>query len=277
MNASATAFDGIARDYDRQFSATQIGRLMRRAVWARCQARFARGSQVLEMNCGTGEDALWLASQGIDVLATDVSPAMLGVAEGKRLRAAGATGAAGWAANGAAGAPATIGSVRFRPLAWEELEALPAQGYDGALSNFGGLNCVADLRGAARGLAGQLRPGAMAVLCVMGPVVPWEWVWFLLHGQPSSAFRRLSGRARWSGIAVHYPSIDKIRRQFAPEFRVLRVSALGALLPPPYVETWIGRYPRALAWLDRMERRFDTVWPLPVLADHYVIELERTA
>jgi SAM-dependent methyltransferase len=266
MNASATAFDVIAPDYDRQFSATQIGSLMRRAVWARCSARFARGSRVLEMNCGTGEDALWLASQGIEVLATDVSTGMLAVAESKRLRAVGAS----------VDAAAGVAAVRFQPLAWEGLSSLPEGGFDGALSNFGGLNCVADLRAAARGLAGKLRPGAVAVLCVMGPVVPWEWAWYLLHGRPATAFRRLSGRAQWSGIPVNYPSIIKIQERFAPEFRVLRVSALGALLPPPYAETWIGRYPRALAWLDRVERRFDTAWPLPLIADHYVIELERT-
>ena len=56
---------------------------MRRAVWARCAARFAPGSRVLEMNCGTGEDALWLVHRGVQVFATDVSPAMLQVAQSK--------------------------------------------------------------------------------------------------------------------------------------------------------------------------------------------------
>ena len=45
---------------------------MRAAVWARCAARFRPGFRILEMNCGTGEDARWLASQGMQVLATDI-------------------------------------------------------------------------------------------------------------------------------------------------------------------------------------------------------------
>jgi len=57
--------------------------------------------------------------------------------------------------------------------------------------------------------------------------------------------------------------------------RPLRVSAIGSLLPPPYTETWTGRFPRAIAALDRVERRFETLWPLPALADHYLMELER--
>ena len=35
------------------------------------------------MNCGTGEDARWLASQGMQVLATDISAPMIEVAQCK--------------------------------------------------------------------------------------------------------------------------------------------------------------------------------------------------
>jgi SAM-dependent methyltransferase len=210
------------------------------------------------MNCGTGEDALWLVHRGVQVFATDVSPAMLQVAQSKLAASPGS-------------APA-----RFGQLAWEELDALDEGPFDGALSNFGGLNCVGDLRGAAQALAGKLRPGATAILCIMGPAVPWEWLWFLAHGKPAAAFRRLRRHgAEWSGITIHYPSIAKTRRAFAPEFTVLRASAVGALLPPPYTEKWMSRFPRSLAALDRLERRFETLAPLPMLADHYLLELAR--
>ena len=76
-------------------------------------------------------------------------------------------------------------------------------------------------------------------------------------------------------MTIHYPSIAKTRRAFAPDFRLLRASALGALLPPPYTEKLLGRFPRVLAGLDRVERRFETLWPLPMLADHYLLEFER--
>jgi SAM-dependent methyltransferase len=248
----------MADGYDGQFTRTTIGTVMRNAVWQRCALRFAAGSRVLEMNCGTGEDALWLARRGVQVLATDASPAMLRVAQQKL------TGTA------------ADGSVRFQQLTWEELDTLGENSFDGALSNFGGLNCVGDLRIAARGLAAKLRPGATAILCIMGPLVPWEWIWFLGHGDPRRAFRRLRrGGALWSGIPIRYPSSAATAQAFAPQFRVLRVSAVGALLPPPYTEKRMGRYPRIIAALDRVERRFDTVWPLPMLADHYLLELER--
>jgi hypothetical protein len=80
----------------------------------------------------------------------------------------------------------------------------------------------------------------------MGPVVPCEWVRFLARGNPSAAFRRLKrGGTQWSGATIRYPSIGETRRAFSPEFQMLRVSAIGSILP------------------------------LPSLADHYLMELER--
>jgi SAM-dependent methyltransferase len=251
------AFDALAAGYDGQFTCTRIGTAMRAAVWARCAARFRPGFRILEMNCGTGEDARWLASNGMQVLATDISPRMIEVAQRKL---------AGVAENQA---------VQFHTLAWEQLGRLEAAPFDGMLSNFGGLNCVADLTGAARNLASALKPGAIAILCIMGPRVPWEWLWFLARGRPGAAFRRLRRSREWSGITVHYPSITATVRAFAPNFRLLRVGAIGALLPPPYTEGSLRRYPRVLAALEHLERRWEDQWPLPQLADHYLLELER--
>jgi SAM-dependent methyltransferase len=259
MAAREYAFDTVAEAYDGQFTRTRIGAAMRAAVWARCAARFRPGFRILEMNCGTGEDARWLASQGMQVLATDISPRMIEVAQRKL---------SGLAENHA---------VQFQMLAWEQLGQLQAAPFDGMLSNFGGLNCVADLTGAAGSLASRLRPGAVAVLCIMGPRVPWEWLWFLAHGRPDAAFRRLRRSREWSGITVRYPSITATVNAFAAHFRLLRVGAIGALLPPPYTEASLGRYPRLLASLERAERRWEDRWPLPQLADHYLLELERLA
>jgi hypothetical protein len=38
---------------------------------------------------------------------------------------------------------------------------------------------------------------------------------------------------------------------------------------------WAEKHPRTLAWLNRWERRLETAPPMPWLADHYVLEMER--
>ncbi|HEV8579338.1 MAG TPA: methyltransferase domain-containing protein [Thermoanaerobaculia bacterium] len=253
------AFDDLATDYDAHFTVTPLGTHLRQAVWRRLDARFSPGDRILELGCGTGEDAVHLASRGVKLLATDASVTMVETARKKVAVARVET------------------NVEVRLLSIEDLETV-GETFDGAFSSFGGLNCVADLAEVARTLSSRLRPGAPVLLCVMGPLVPWEWLGFLLRGRPSQAFRRLRrGGASWRGITVRYPSIRTLRSAFAPEFRLKRVSAIGALLPPTEFETWARRHPRLLASLARWERRFETLPPLSWLADHYLAELERTA
>lgn len=248
----------MARDYDAEFTHGAIGSLMRQAVWQRLDTRFQAGYRVLELNCGTGEDAVYLGCQGVRVLATDLSREMVEMARAKVARAG------------------VESMVAVERLDISRLHELNDDGFDGVLSNFGGLNCIADLPEVGRALAERLRPGAYAILCVMGPIVPWEWFWFVGHRQPGPAFRRLRpGGVQWRGLTIRYPSIRALQRDFWPGFRMRRCSALGALLPPPYTESWVTQHPRLLAGLNRWERRLETWLPLPWLADHYVLDMER--
>jgi SAM-dependent methyltransferase len=255
----------MAAEYDAAFTRSLIGRLMREAVWARLDAAFRPGERVLELSCGTGEDAVYLGRRGVRVLATDLSAGMLAVAR-EKVERAGLTELVEIAG---------LNLAQLSPA--HPLAGSPAQRpFDGALSNFGGLNCVADQRAVAAGLAALLRPGAPALLCVMGPTVPWEWGWYLSRGEPEKAVRRLRpGGVPWRGLTISYPSVGALRRAYGPWFRTRRVSALGALLPPSYAEPWARSRPGLLWALHRIERRLEAAPPLPWLADHYLIELER--
>jgi ubiquinone/menaquinone biosynthesis C-methylase UbiE len=77
------AFDSLAPTYDQDFTASRVARYLRGRVHARLSRHFHAGDHVLELGCGTGEDALYLASQGIHVTATDARQ-MLEMARAKR-------------------------------------------------------------------------------------------------------------------------------------------------------------------------------------------------
>ena len=271
-------FDALAAGYDASFTATPLGALLREAVHRRLDARFQPGDRVLELGCGTGEDAFHLAQRGVSVLATDASAAMVEEARQKNPHVhVGATHASPFPRPGEACLAPTRqpshGEVEIRQLAIEEISTLTGP-FDGAFSNFGGMNCVADLGAAAEALGTLLRPGAPLLLCVMGPVVPWEWLYYLGRGEPRKAFRRLArAGVAWRGMTVRYPSIRSLRRTFAPWFRYERVAAVGALLPPTYLEAWTARHPRLLEGLAHWERKLERL--LPGLADHYLMELVR--
>ena len=83
VSRQSSPFDEMAADYDRSFTTSTIGSLMRQAVWWRLDACFRPGDRVLELNCGTGADAIHLARRGVRVLATDIAPAMLELTRAK--------------------------------------------------------------------------------------------------------------------------------------------------------------------------------------------------
>src|SRR5215207_7784405 len=75
-----TAFDLLAPTYDEDFTCSPIARWLRDQTHARLDTLFHAGETVLELGCGTGEDALYLARRGVRVLATDASEEMLAAA-----------------------------------------------------------------------------------------------------------------------------------------------------------------------------------------------------
>ncbi|MEP6534489.1 MAG: class I SAM-dependent methyltransferase [Bryobacteraceae bacterium] len=250
------AFDAIASTYDETFTSVSIAALMRQAVWRRADLAFEASGFVLEMNCGTGEDAVHLGERGIHVFATDISQEMVRVATAK------------------AAARNVSAFVDVAQLAWADLDTLPEAAFDGVLSDFGGLNCVPDLPAAAAALARRLRPGSPVLLCVMGPVAVWEWLWFGIQLKPCKAMRRLRRNPQWRGIPLRYPSPSALSRAFSGGFRVKRLSAIG-LLTPPCLESMASRWPRLINVLDRCERLLETLPPLAWISDHYLLELER--
>ena len=278
MTLTRTTFDPVATTYDDDFTRTPIARLMRQAVWARMDAHFHAGMRVLELGCGTGEDALCLAQRGAHVTATDASVNML-VATQQKAKQAG-----------------VVELVETQQL---DLNALASSfipqpsSFDGVLSNFGALNCVANYQLLITNLYHWTKPHTHLIFVVMGPFCPWEIVWHLAHLQPRQAFRRFArdGALAHVGnntVRVFYPSPARLIKLCAPYFKSLRLSGLGVLLPPPYVPS--RQYPVVssqtgsptlatgdwpLNTLNALERRVDSLWPFNQCGDHYILELER--
>jgi ubiquinone/menaquinone biosynthesis C-methylase UbiE len=256
---AGTAFDDLAAAYDAAFTSSALGRSLRALTWERLDAALGACRRILEIGCGTGEDAVHLARRGIDVLATDPSASMLRLAAEKAAKAGCAR------------------RIEFRCIPMERLGAeLKGERFDGVWSNFGAINCVPRLATVVTGLAALLTPGAPLAWVVLGKHVPWEWAWFLARGNPRKAFRRQQrGGAVWRGIRVVYPTPAELTRTLAPYFAPSRCRPLGFVIPPSYASGWLERRPRLLAALTRVERAAQRCAPLAALSDHYVFEARR--
>ncbi|MBX6365018.1 MAG: methyltransferase domain-containing protein [Gemmatimonadetes bacterium] len=264
---AALAFDAIAGVFDERFGAWASVAAQRRAVRRELERAFPPGSALLEIGGGTGEDAAWLADRGRAVLLTDASPAMVEVAARKLARRA---------------SPASAEVVAAEALEdWAiERARRGAAPFDGAFSNFAALNCVADLRPVARGLARLLRPGAPALLVLFGTLPPGELLVELLRGRPRAALRRLSRGdvpARLGGreFTVRYHRRRDVARAFEPWFRLEAVRGIGVFVPPSAAEPWITAHPRLLGALEALDARAAGV--LARFGDHVLYRLVRTA
>jgi SAM-dependent methyltransferase len=256
------AFDQLAEGYDDLFTKSLIGRAQRNVVWNVLTQIFQRGDHILELNCGTGEDALFLARNGISVFACDASERMIQVAS-QRLSVEGMDT-----------------SVQFSLMPTEHLSEIePTIMFDGAFSNFSGLNCIVNLKQTAEDLANLLPAGAPLLVCLSTRFCISEIVWFLLHGEFRKAFRRCSGHATASvgqfTVDVHYPTVRQLRKLFSPFFALHSVTGVGVTVPPSYVETWIRKHPRLLKILRGIDAVIATRPWFRVLGDHVLLHFER--
>jgi len=262
LAAAAEAFDAIAAEFDATFRPWRSVEAQRRAVRRALTEAFPPGTRLVEIGGGTGEDALWLADRGREVLLTDASPAMVAAASskcGKRVRTALA-------------AAEDFGALAGR------LNGEPR--FDGAYSVFAALNCVSDLTAFGEGLARMLQPGAPVLLVFFGTCCPGEMVVETLRGRPESAFRRfrrgeVPARLGGSRFTVRYHRARDLERMLGPWFRLQSRRGVGIFVPPSAAEPWISSHPlllERLEWLDRWAAR-----PLAVLGDHIIYRFVRTA
>jgi SAM-dependent methyltransferase len=260
----AAPFDAIAERYDETFTTSRVGRAQRASVWKELEKAFRTGDRVLEIGCGTGVDACFLADHGVKVIACDNSPQMIAVATRR-------------VAQGD-----KLSLVYPHLLAAEDIDTLRnGDSFDGAFSNFGALNCVEDLQQFARDLAALLKPGATILLCWMGPCCLWEIAWYLAQGKPGKAFRRFrrggvtARLTEGATVRVRYPSVRLLGRTFAPEFRLVSIKGIGVSVPPSYLETGANRFPR---WFELSMQADSILGRCPgirVLADHILLEFRR--
>jgi SAM-dependent methyltransferase len=258
---SAAAFDGLAQRYDAQFTTTALGSVLRQMTWRRFERAFEDRGYLLDIGCGTGEDALHLASLGHRVLATDASLQMVRMATSKAEKAGCAH------------------RIRFLWVPMEKLHTeLAGEKFDGVYSNFGAINCAADPRGLAASLAGLLVPGAPLCWVVMGRYVPWEWAWYLARADVRTAFRRLRrDGTEWRGLALTYPTPAALGRMIAAHFDMVEAVPMGVALPGSYAVELLERRPRMLGLLARLERRLQKLPGLAACGDHYYFEARRRA
>lgn len=252
----ARGYDAIADGYD----AETAGDAWMRAILRRRYGRaFRAGDRVLDLGCGTGLDAAWLAGRGVQVVGLDVSGGMLRHFQ-RRVQALGLSGKA-------TAARMDLARLGLRPR--------PAFG--GAISGFAALDTVTDTRALFRHLATLLRPGALLIIHVLNRASFWERL-PVVRGRQAT---RRSDRAGPRDFQVGPERLEHACRSAtdwsalaAPIFQTRTAFDLGWLRPPHTTRRLPGAVTRQL---EAVEAWWAGRLPALLVGRLLVLELERTS
>ncbi|WP_259068664.1 class I SAM-dependent methyltransferase [Mucilaginibacter sp. X4EP1] len=221
------------------------------------------GSFILELNSGTGEDALFFAQWGHRVHATDISAGMQQQLKRKM------------ELNG------VQANVSNELCSFTQLQHLVNKGpYDHIFSNFAGLNCTGELEKVLDSFHGLLKPNGKITLVILPKFSLWEFL-LIFKGKFRTAFRRLLSS---SGTKAHvegthfkcwYYNPSFVINRLKHQFRLLSVEGLCTIVPPSYIEGFAEKHPTAYSFLKNKENKLKSSWPWKYIGDYYIITMEK--
>ncbi|MBI5858365.1 MAG: class I SAM-dependent methyltransferase [Sphingobacteriales bacterium] len=257
------AFNRQAPLFDELYGRDSIVQYKRKRVREHVEKFILPDSFMLELNAGTGEDAVYFAGRGHSVHATDISPAMNNILMNKRNESR------------------LADKITHELCSFTQLNKLQQQGpFDYIFSNFAGLNCIHELAKVLASFQYLLKPGGYITMVILPPFCLWEFL-LLFKGKFKTALRRFSGR---KGTEAHiegeyfrcwYYSPSFIRKHLKNEFEVMALEGLCTFVPPSYMERFTEKHPKLYRRLVRCEEKWKSKWPWKIIGDYYIITLQK--
>lgn len=261
---AAKAFSKQALVFDEYDAGNTIIHYKRQRVRTHVLSFLPPDSSILELNAGTGEDAIFFARRGHRVHATDI-------AEGMQTRLRGKVSAEG-----------LTEKVTTELCSFTALAGLKHKGpYDLIFSNFAGLNCTRELEKVLHSFAPLLKPGGMITLVILPKFSLWETL-MLFRGNFKTAFRRIrSGRkgapAHVEGVNFRcwYYNSSFVKRALKSSYDLLKLEGLCTIVPPSYIENFAEKHPVAYNFLRARENKWRDKWPWRSIGDYYIISFRK--
>lgn len=263
--AVSKAFGKQAVLFDELYGSDTIVQYKRQRVRSHLLRYISPRSNILELNSGTGEDAIFLARHGHSVHATDISEGMqrILISKVKDLN--------------------LEHHVSYEQCSFTDLNNLKDKGpYDLIFSNFAGLNCTNQLSVVLDSLPALLKPGGMVTLVLLPGFCLWEFL-LIFKGRLRTATRRFTGKkganAHVEGILFKcwYYRPERIIRHLSDSFYLLSTEGLCTFVPPSYFVGFANKRPRLYRALIKLESYFKNRWPWKYIGDYMILSFVRKA
>ena len=260
---AASAFSAQANKFDQFYSGNKIIEYKRERVRSHLKKFIKPGDFILELNSGTGEDAIWLAKQNCKVHATDISMGMVEITQQK-------------VKNGG-----LENLVTYEICSFTAPENLQQKGpFDLIFSNFAGLNCTGDLDKVLASFSTLLKPKGIVTLVILPQFCLWEFL-LIFKGRFKTAMRRFfskngrSARVEGHHFKCWYYNPSYVINHLKKGFNVLSIEGLCTLVPPSYIENFAENHSRAYQFLKQKENKWKEKWPWKYVGDYYIISLQK--
>lgn len=260
---AAKAFSAQAGVFDEIYAGNTIVSYKRERVRAHVLQYLKANSSILELNSGTGEDAIFFAEKGHRVHATDIAEGMQQILREKAV------------------AHHLQALISTELCSFTQLGQLKNEGpFDNIFSNFAGLNCTADLEKVLLSLANLLNEKGVITLVVLPRFCLWESLLFF-KGKFKTATRRWFSK---NGVKAHvegtwftcwYYNPSYIINTLKNSFDLLAVEGLCTIVPPSYIEHFAEKRPAVYRILKKLEDKLKSRWPWKYIGDYYIISLRK--
>jgi ubiquinone/menaquinone biosynthesis C-methylase UbiE len=248
--------------FDEIYSPNIIVQYKRERVRNHVEQFLKPNNSILELNAGTGEDAIYFANKGYTVHATDISEGMQQQLINKRNIAG------------------LSDKISTELCSFTHLSQLSNKGpFNHIFSNFAGLNCTNELDKVLQSFSTLLKPGGIITLVIMPRFCLWEVLTFF-KGNFKNAFRRF----RKNGSKAHIEGVNFLCWYYSPsyvkyilkeEFETLSVEGLCSIVPPSYFENFPVKYAWLYEQMKKLEDKLKNSFWCRNTGDYFIISLQK--
>lgn len=250
-------FDQSASTYDKEFTFSTIGQFQRKRVWSYLEDWISKDKKlsILELNSGTGEDAIWLAKKGHRVLASDYSKAMISQIKRKKDKILDI-------------------DLEICELDLKEPNIPANKEFDLIFSNFGGINCINlnHLTNLSKTIHSVLKKDGhfIAILmprhCIIEKWYRWKKNQLNIY-HDRSPNNGIGINVNGVSINTYFFNVDDVKNAFS-KWEFVKASSIGFI--PSYLES--SRFLSILKILESILLKFSLS---PNRADHYLIHFKK--
>ncbi len=261
----AEAFDSAAEEYDFTINQNFINRWIRQKSITEL-LKLTHGEDILlEIGCGTGAEAVAVAREVSEIIATDISEQMIQILEKKV---------------NAKGLESRIFPFKVRASEISKVASVLGDRKIGVAYSFNGaLNCEPELERFPSELSNLMRDGGFFVCSVRNTLCLSEAV---LHGL-ALQFDKMAPRKRQPlmvsvggrDIPSTYYSPSEFIRLFSSHFELRRLIGLPAILPPAYLSDRYVKVRSTVGFVERIENVISSRFPFNRFGDQSLFVFQK--